>query len=165
MTDDQQPKKRPLQEVAESAGGFTTYLSDLNSAQLTNKKTLETLLHEVREHCRNVHVEGDGKFHAKRRARPVEKALTKAIRDLERASQNLEQAAYERRAHDDKLKEVAQARKDKAIAKAHKKNPAALNSPTPNTYIPNTQPVSNSAQTEYSDVTSLADIKTWRSAS
>lgn len=161
----EQPKKRPLQDIAENAHAYETYVKSIDSAYLDTVKKLEALLHEVRVHCRTQHVAGDKKFHRLLRSRPVEKALAKAIKDLKNGTEGLEKAAYERHAYEDKRTAVAQERHDKAIAKAQKKNQAALNYPTES--IQQTPPVPNSQPQGYSDQapTSITDLGKWRSAS
>lgn len=151
---DQTSNDSPLRDVAQSPEAYAAYLKDLQLVGLDIAKHLETLQHEIRVHCRGTHVEGDRWYHPRLRSRPVEKSLASTVKNLQAATDGLEKALFNRRAHDDQVKALPQARRDKAIAKAQKKNPAAINSTTEN--------VRHDAQTEnsgYSIPTSIRDLR------
>ncbi|MTE20306.1 hypothetical protein F0L17_14550 [Streptomyces sp. TRM43335] len=111
---EQQPT--PLRDVARNPDAYVRYLQDVQRVVLDLEHNLATLAREVRVHCRGTHVEGDRRYHAYLRARPVENALADALRNLTKTAKRLEEAGVRRREHDDKVKAVAAQRQQKALA-------------------------------------------------
>lgn len=110
---EQQPT--PLRDVAQNPDAYVRYLQDFQRVVLDLERNLATLLLEVRVHCRGTHVEGDRRYDAYWRARPVETALADALRNLTKTAKKLEKASVRRREYDDKVKAVAEQRRQKAL--------------------------------------------------
>lgn len=120
------PNHAPLRDVAQNPEAFARYLADIQRVLLDIGKNLETLQRETRVHCRGVHVEGDRWYHVRMRALPVEKALRDVLKHVDGLTAGLEKSAHKRRAHADEVKAIPGRRREKALAKAQKKSPAAL---------------------------------------
>lgn len=156
MTEQQEPKKRRLQDVAESADASATYFVGVHGSHQETLQNLEAILRETRVALRSDHVEGDSWYHAKARARPAERALAKAIKNLRKGSEGLERAAFARRAYEEKVQALPEERRQKALAKEQKKNPALNSTPNPAQENPGTVP--GSTNVSYPFPTSIADI-------
>ncbi|MCZ7430120.1 hypothetical protein [Streptomyces sp. WMMC1477] len=151
MTTD--PNHSPLRDVAQSPEATARYLADVQRVLLDIGKNLETLAIETRVHLRETHVEGDRWYHARLRARPVEKALGNVLKNLNNLTEGLERSAYKRRAHDEAVVNTAQGRKEKELERQRKKNPQPLQA------APN--PPQEGARTQnsgYSAPTSIYDL-------
>jgi hypothetical protein len=116
----------PLRDIAQNPDAFAAYLADIQRVLLGIGKNLETLQHETRVHCRTTHVEGDRWYHARLRALPVEKELRDVLKHVNGLTEGLEKSTFKRRAHADVVNALPGKRKEKALAKERKKNPAAL---------------------------------------
>lgn len=116
----------PLRDVAQSPEATARYLADVQRVLLDIGKNLEILAIETRLHLRKTHVEGDSWYHARLRARPVEKALGKVLKNLNHLTEGLESSAYKRRAHDEVVANTAKGRRDKELEMQRKKNPQVL---------------------------------------
>ncbi|WP_328541084.1 hypothetical protein [Streptomyces sp. NBC_00344] len=116
----------PLRDVAQNSEAFARYMADFQRVLLDMQANLEILQRETRVHCRGKRVEGDLWGQAKLRALPVERSLNGLLRHINSLTSGLEKSAHKRHAHDDTIKEVVKNRKEKALAKAQKKNQAAL---------------------------------------
>ncbi|EDY50033.1 hypothetical protein [Streptomyces clavuligerus] len=114
----------PLHDVALSVEATARYLADLQRVVRDMARHLATLQTEIQVVCRDTHIEGDRFYHARMRARPVEKAFSAALHDAEKLAADLEKAAFTRRDFADKVKRLPGERKQKEIDKARKKNPA-----------------------------------------
>jgi hypothetical protein len=153
------PNYSPLRDVAQNPEATARYLADVQRVLLDIGKNLETLAHETRVHLRDTHVEGDRWYHAKLRAKPVEKALGSVLKDLNDLTQGLETSAYKRRAHDEAVMNTARDRKEKALEKSRKNAPPIPAAP------PNPpQQGAQSPNTGYSVPTSIYDLGNRESA-
>lgn len=123
------PAYAPLRDVTRNPEAFAQYLDEIERVVLDIGKNLETLQHETRVYCRNTHVEGDRWYHARMRARPLEKALKDVLKHVGALADGLEKSTYKRRAHDDEVKALPRKRKDKALAKQRKRNSALRPAP------------------------------------
>lgn len=121
--------KAPLRDVAQNPVAYARYLADIQRVLLEIGQNLETLQHETRVHCRGTHVEGDRWYHARLRARPVEKSLKDVLKHVSGLTEGLETSAYKRRAHEDEVKGLPEKRRNKALERAHKKNPSLKAAP------------------------------------
>lgn len=117
------PNYSPLRDVAQNPEATARYLADVQRVLLDIGKNLETLALETRVHLRETHVEGDRWYHARLRARPVEKALGEVLKDLNDLTQGLESSAYKRRAHDEAVMNTARERKEKVLEKSRRNAP------------------------------------------
>ncbi|MFC8454216.1 hypothetical protein [Kitasatospora sp. NPDC057223] len=120
----------PLRGIAQSPEAFAAYLASIQLVLLGIGKNLETLQSETRVHLRATHVEGDRFFHARLRAMPVERALRDVLGHVHALTEGLEKTTFKRRAHADEVNSLPGKRKEKAHAKAQKKNRPAI-SPAP----------------------------------
>ncbi|MFJ2060307.1 hypothetical protein ACIOMM_30820 [Streptomyces sp. NPDC087908] len=116
----------PLQDVAANAAATARYLADIQRVVRDTERHLATLTDETSVHLRGTHLEGDRFWHAKGRARPVEKALRKVLKDAKNLAADLEAAAYSRRAFDENCTNTVKDRKEKALEKQRKKNPQQI---------------------------------------
>lgn len=162
MTEQQNISDNPLRDVALNPEAYAQYLTEVQRVARDLLKGLDTLEGEVSVHLRGTHVEGDRWYHARSRARHVEKPLRDAIKGLEKTAQGLEKAAFQRRTHDDQVRTLPEERRQKALAKEQKKNPAPQIAP--NSGNQNPEPVPGSANTGYSEVTSILDARGRESA-
>jgi hypothetical protein len=117
------PNHAPLRDVAQNPEATARYLADVQRVLLDIGNHLETLANETRIHLRDTHVEGDRFYHARLRARPVEKALGDVLKSLKNLTEGLETSAYKRRAHDENVANTARERKEKALEKQRKNAP------------------------------------------
>lgn len=113
----------PLSEIARNPDATARYLANVQRVLLDIGENLETLARETRLHLRGTHVEGDRRYHAALRARPVEKALRDVLADLNHLTAGLEKSAYKRRAHDEAVVNTARDRREKKLEKMRRKNP------------------------------------------
>ncbi|MFD3728799.1 hypothetical protein [Streptomyces sp. NPDC058671] len=116
----------PLQDVAANAAATARYLADIQRVVRDTERHLATLTDETSVHLRGTHLEGDHFWHAKKRARPVEKALQKVLKDAKNLAADLEAAAYSRRAFDENCANTVKDRKEKELEKQRKKNPQQI---------------------------------------
>ncbi|SEE61334.1 hypothetical protein [Streptomyces sp. TLI_105] len=116
----------PLQDVAASAPATARYLADIQRVVRDTERHLATLADETSVHLRGTHLQGDRFWHAKNRARPVEKALRKVLRDAKNLAADLEAAAYSRHAFDENCANTVKERKEKELEKQRKKNPQQI---------------------------------------
>ncbi|MFI8769510.1 hypothetical protein ACIGN6_32025 [Streptomyces sp. NPDC053792] len=116
----------PLQDVAANAAATAHYLADIQRVVRDTERHLATLTDETSVHLRGTHLEGDHFWHAKKRARPVEKALRKVLKDAKNLAADLEAAAYSRRAFDENCANTVKERKEKELEKQRKKNPQQI---------------------------------------
>ncbi|MFE5597443.1 hypothetical protein [Streptomyces sp. NPDC056549] len=116
----------PLQDVAANAAATARYLADIQRVVRGAERHLATLTDETSVHLRDTHLEGDHFWHAKNRARPVEKALRKVLKDAKNLAADLEAAAYSRRAFDENCANTVKERKEKKLEKRRKKNPQQI---------------------------------------
>ncbi|WP_234363947.1 MULTISPECIES: hypothetical protein [unclassified Streptomyces] len=116
----------PLQDVAANAAATARYLADIQRVVRDTERHLATLTDETSVHLRGTHLEGDRFWHAKGRARPVEKALRKVLKDAKNLAADLEAAAYSRRAFDENCANTVKERKEKELEKQRKKNPQQI---------------------------------------
>lgn len=107
----------PLQDVAANAAATARYLADIQRVVRDTERHLATLADETTVHLRATHLEGDRFWHAKNRARPVEKALRKVLKDAKNLAADLESAAYSRRAFDEKCAATVKERREKELQK------------------------------------------------
>ncbi|MET9402115.1 hypothetical protein [Kitasatospora sp. NPDC002965] len=120
----------PLRGIAQSPEAFAAYLASIQLVLLGIATNLETLRDETRVHLRATHVEGDRFYHARLRALPVERALKDVLSHVQALTQGLEKTTFKRRAHADDVNSLPGKRKEKAQAKAQKKNrPTAAPAP------------------------------------
>lgn len=148
----------PLRGIAQNPAAFVAYLADVQRALLEIGTDLDTLLIEARLHLRNTHVEGDRWYHARLRARPVERQLQDVLRHLRGVTAGLEKAAYRRRAHDDVVNALPAQRLAKALAKEQKKRPILATGQAP------TGRDSKAPDSEYDGPASIYDLDKRRSA-
>ncbi|MFD9047811.1 hypothetical protein [Streptomyces zaomyceticus] len=150
----------PLQDVAANAAATARYLASIQRVVRDTERNIATLLDETTVHLRDTHLEGDRFWHAKRRARPAEKALREILKDVKKLASDLESAAYSRRAFDETCANTVKERKEKELEKQRKKNLQQL-PPMPNTPpgLPN-QPHSGYA----SPVSNIHDLRGRESA-
>lgn len=113
-----------LRALAQNPVAFATYLGDIQSVLLNIEHNLAILARQTRVHCRSTHVEGDKWYHARLRARPVEKTLNQVLKHVSGLTEGLEKASHERHAHEDRVKALPGERRQKQLAKAQKKAPA-----------------------------------------
>ncbi|MFG2352009.1 hypothetical protein [Streptomyces phaeochromogenes] len=123
MNSNDPTEHRPFSDVAQSPEATARYLADVQRVLLDIGKSLETLALETRVHCRGTQVEGDRWYHARLRARPVEKALGDVLKSLNHLTDGLEKTAYKRRAHDEGVVNTTRDRKVKALEKERKRHP------------------------------------------
>ncbi|MFJ9634518.1 hypothetical protein ACIRU8_43180 [Streptomyces sp. NPDC101175] len=150
MNSSNDPNYAPLRDVAQSPEATARYLADVQRVLLDIGKNLETLAIETRVHLRKTHVEGDRWYHARLRARPVEKALGHVLRDLDNLAEGLEKSAYKRRSHDEAVVNTVKDRKEKELEKKRKKNPQELQA--------SPQQDARSQNSGYSSPTSIYDL-------
>nr|MDT0521300.1 hypothetical protein [Streptomyces sp. DSM 41633] len=112
-----------LREIAQNPAAYAHYLADFHRVVLDMQAKLEILQRETRVHCRGTRVEGDKMGQAFLRSFPVEKSLNGVLKNLKSATAGLERSAHRRHAHDEKVKEVKEQRKEKAQLKERKNNP------------------------------------------
>jgi hypothetical protein len=159
VSSDNGPNHAPLRDVAQNPEATARYLADVQRVLLDIGANLETLANETRIHLRDTHVEGDRWYHARLRAKPVEKALGSVLKNLNDLTQGLESSAYKRRAHDEIVANTARERKEKALEKGRKNAPPIPPRPQ--------NPPEQSARdvnTDYSVPTSIYDLGDRRSA-
>ncbi|MFJ3658303.1 hypothetical protein ACIPPR_33980 [Streptomyces nigra] len=113
-----------LREIAQNPAAYAHYLADFHRVLLDMAVNLEILQRETRLHCRKTRVEGDKWGQAMMRSLPVERSLTSILKDLKSISSGLEKSAHKRHAHDEKVKKVANERRERAKLKASKSNPS-----------------------------------------
>lgn len=123
MNSTNDPNHAPLRDVAQNPEATARYLADVQRVLLDIGQNLETLAHETRVHLRDTHVEGDRWYHARLRARPVERALGDVLKSLNSLTEGLESTAYKRRAHDENVANTARERKEKELEKQRKNTP------------------------------------------
>ncbi|MDV9189785.1 hypothetical protein R6L23_16440 [Streptomyces sp. SR27] len=116
----------PLQDVAANAAATARYLADIQRVVRDTERHLATLSDETSIHLRDTHLEGDRFWHAKGRARPVEKSLRKVLKDVKNLAADLEAAAYSRRAFDENCANTVKERKEKELEKQRKRNPQQI---------------------------------------
>ncbi|MFF5393263.1 hypothetical protein ACFY5H_33975 [Streptomyces sp. NPDC013012] len=121
-----QSAPNPLQDVAANAAATARYLADIQRVVRDTERHLAMLTDETSVHLRGTHLEGDRFWHAKGRARPVEKALRKVLKDAKNLAADLESAAYSRRAFDENCANTVKDRKEKELEKQRKKNPQQI---------------------------------------
>ncbi|WP_329625908.1 hypothetical protein OG357_38390 (plasmid) [Streptomyces sp. NBC_01255] len=121
-----QDTPNPLQDVAANADATGHYLADIQRVVRDTERYLATLSDETSVHLRGTHLKGDRFWHAKNRARPVEKALRKVLKDAKNLAADLEAAAYSRRAFDENCANTVKERKEKELEKQRKKNPPQI---------------------------------------
>jgi hypothetical protein len=156
------PNHAPLRDVAQNPEATARYLADVQRVLLDIGSNLETLANETRIHLRDTHVEGDRFYHARLRARPVEKALGEVLKHLKSLTEGLESSAYKRRAHDENVANTARERKEKALEKARKNAPPIPAAP-PNPPNP-PQDGARGQNARYSVPTSIYDLGNRESA-
>ena len=115
-----------LREVAQNPAAFAKYLSNVQSTLLDIEHNLAVLARETRVHCRATYVEGDKWYHARLRARPVEKTLRQVLTHVNGLTEGLEKASHERHAHEERVQALPGERRQKALEKAQKKGVPAL---------------------------------------
>lgn len=115
-----------LRALAQNPVAFAAYLGDILSVLLNIEHNLAILARQTRIHCRSTHVEGDKWYHARLRARPVEKTLNQVLKHVSGLTEGLEKASHERHAHEDRVKALPGERRQKQLAKAQKKAAPAL---------------------------------------
>jgi hypothetical protein len=120
------PNHAPLRDVAQSPEATARYLADVQRVLLDIGSNLETLAIETRVHLRKTHVEGDRWYHARLRAKPVEKALGGVLKNLNNLTEGLEKSAYKRRAHDEAVENTDRSRKERELERQRKNNPQPL---------------------------------------
>jgi hypothetical protein len=148
------PNHAPLRDVAQNPEATARYLADVQRVLLDIGSNLETLANETRIHLRDTHVEGDRFYHARLRARPVEKALGDVLKHLKNLTDGLEGSAYKRRAHDETVANTARERKEKALEKSRKNAPPIPAAP------PNPpQQGAHSQNVRYGSPTSIYDLR------
>lgn len=153
------PNYSPLRDVAQNPEATARYLADVQRVLLDIGKNLETLANETRVHLRDTHVEGDRWYHARLRARPVEKALGDVLADLKDLTEGLESSAYKRRAHAEAVMNTTRERKEKALEKSRRNAPPIPAAPP----TPPQQGAQNT-NTGYSVPTSIYDLGNRESA-
>ncbi|MGW5353403.1 hypothetical protein ACWERV_23190 [Streptomyces sp. NPDC004031] len=159
MNSNNDPNHAPLRDVAQNPEATARYLADVQRVLLDIGNNLETLALETRVHLRKTHVEGDRWYHARLRARPVEKALGDVLKSLKNLTEGLESSAYKRRAHDENVANTAHERKEKALEKSRKNAPPIPAAP------PNPpQQGAPSKNVRYSSPTSIYDLPDRNSA-
>ncbi|MEJ8631999.1 hypothetical protein [Streptomyces sp. MS2.AVA.5] len=128
----------PLRDVAANPEATARYLADLQRVVRDMERHLATLQTETQVHCRDTHVAGDRFYHARLRARPVEKAFQNVLRDAQKMAADLEKAAYNRRAFTEEVKALPGKRREKELEKVRKKNRKTIQStPGPQTGVGN----------------------------
>ncbi|MEU5234022.1 hypothetical protein AB0G82_32810 [Streptomyces anulatus] len=148
-----------LREIAQNPAAYARYLADFHRVVLDMQAKLEILQREARVHCRGTRVEGDKMGQAFLRSFPVEKSLNDVLKNLKNVISGLEKSAHKRHAHDEKVKEVKESRKEKAQLKGGKNNPTLQAAPE--------NPVQQGAQSPnpgYGGPTSIYDLPRRESA-
>ncbi|MER8233189.1 hypothetical protein [Streptomyces sp. NPDC094049] len=160
----QTPGQNPLQDVAANAAATARYLADIQRVIRETERHLVTLADETSVHLRGTHLEGDRFWHAKKRARPVEKALRKVLNDARNLAADLESAAYSRRAFDENCANTLKGRKELEIEKQRKKNPQQIPQQIPP--MPESTPgLHNQSENRYaSPVSNIHDLRGRESA-
>ncbi|WP_329501482.1 hypothetical protein [Kitasatospora herbaricolor] len=125
-TRDTEDVTAPLRGIAQDPEAFAAYLAQVQLVLLGIGTNLQVLRDETRVHLRATHVEGDRFYHARLRALPVERALKDVLGHVQALTEGLEKSTFKRRAHADDVNSLPGKRKEKAQAKAQKKNPAAI---------------------------------------
>ncbi|MFE3413094.1 hypothetical protein ACFXMT_33675 [Streptomyces mirabilis] len=126
MNSDDPTNHAPLRDVAQNSAATARYLAGIQRVLLDIGASLEVLERETRVHLRDTHVEGDRFYHARLRARPVERALNSLLRDIKDLTSGMEKAAYKRKSFDDGVKNLPQKRREKQLEKERKRNPQPL---------------------------------------
>lgn len=103
-----------LREIARNPAAYARYLADFHRVVLEMAAALEVLQRETRVHCRGTHVEGDRMGQAFMRSFPVEKSLNNVLKNLKSMSAGLEKSARKRYAHDEKVQDLKEQRKENA---------------------------------------------------
>lgn len=161
------PHHAPLRDVAQNPEATARYLADVQRVLLDIGKNLETLAAETRLHLRETHVEGDRWYHARLRARPVEKALGNALKDLGDVTSGLEKTAYKRRAHDEEVNRLPKERREKALEKERKRHQTLPPAPPPDRNSTDHNPAGRDTEGRnmgYSRPTSIYDLGNRESA-
>jgi len=154
-------REEALRRIAQDPQAHAAHLAKIQGRLRQLHGDLEILAREMSVVVRGTHVDGDGWRDAGRRARPVERAYGRLLRNCGRVIADLERAAYARNAFSDKVNALPGIRAQKALEKAARKAPPQLTAPNTVQEVqhPPTQGDAPDQNSGYDGPRSLSEVK------
>ncbi|MYW00393.1 hypothetical protein [Streptomyces sp. SID3343] len=118
-----------LRRVAADPDECAAYMASVQRNLLCVSADMSALAREIRVRLRGDHIEGDRFWDARWRARPVEGAMGDILEHFDALADALEKTARKRRAYAEKMHDIPEKRRARALARERKNNPALRPAP------------------------------------